>query len=373
MSDVRFGIVGLGVMGRGHASYLTNGTIKGAVLAAVSDTSPQSLEWAKNELPAAVRCFDSYSAMLQSGAIDAVIVATPHYYHPDLAVQALHHQLHVLVEKPAGVYTQQVRQMNDVAAASGKVFGMMFNQRTNPVFQKVRDLVATGELGVIKRFNWIVTDWYRSQAYYNSGSWRATWALEGGGILMNQAPHNVDLLTWTLGMMPTRIRAFCHFGKHHQIEVEDDVTAYMEYPNGATGVFITTTGDAPGTNRYEITGDRGKLLIDNNQITFWRVRRPEPEFNASNTQPFGAPEVWKCEVPVSGGAGPQHPGITQNFTDAIRHGTPLLAPGADGLNGVTLVNAMYLSTWTDGWVDLPFDENLFLAQLNQRRAASERK
>jgi len=367
MSVVRFGIVGLGGMGRNHAHYLLAGEVKGAVLSAVSDTSPASHEWAKQSLPESVRFFESYAAMLQSGVIDAVIVATPHYFHPDLAVQALHHQLHVIVEKPAGVYTQQVRQMNEVAAASGKVFGMMFNQRTNPVFQKVRDLIQSGELGKIKRFNWIITDWYRSQAYYNSGSWRATWAQEGGGILMNQATHNIDLLLWTLGMQPSRVRAFCHFGKHRAIEVEDDVTAYMECENGATGVFITTTGDAPGTNRYEISGERGKVVVEDNKITFWRLRMPEPEFNATNTSMWAQPEYWKIEIPVSGGAGPQHVGITQNFTDAVLNGTPLLAPGHEGIHGLTLVNAMYMSTWTDNWVDVPFDENQFLTLLNRRR------
>lgn len=372
MSVVRFGIVGLGGMGRQHATYLNAGQIRGAQLTAVSDTAPGAQQWATQQLAGEVAFFESYTAMLDSGLIDAVIVATPHYFHPDLAVQALHKQLHVLIEKPAGVYTQQVRQMNEVAVASGKVFGIMYNQRTNPVFAKVRELIQSGELGVIKRFNWIITDWYRSQAYYASGSWRATWAHEGGGVLMNQSPHNIDLLLWTLGLMPTRVRAFCHFGKHHTIEVEDDVTAYMECENGATGVFITTTGDAPGTNRYEISGDRGKIVVEDNAITFWRLRQSEPEFNATNTQPFGAPEVWKINIPVAGGAGPQHPGITQNFTDAVLHGTPLLAPGIEGINGLTLVNAMYLSTWTDGWVDIPFDESHFLAQLNQRRAPRER-
>lgn len=367
MSVVRYGIVGLGGMGRNHANYLMAGAVKGAVLSAVSDTSPASQEWAKQSLPDSVRFFDSYAAMLQSGVIDAVIVATPHYFHPDLAVQAFHHQLHVIIEKPAGVYTQQVRQMNEVAAASGKVFGIMYNQRTNPVFQKVRDLIQSGELGKIKRFNWLITDWYRSQAYYNSGSWRATWAHEGGGILMNQATHNIDLMLWTLGMQPSRVRAFCHFGKHRAIEVEDDVTAYMECENGATGVFITTTGDAPGTNRYEISGERGKIVVEDNKVTFWRLRMPEPEFNATNTSMWAMPENWKIELPVDSSGGPQHAGITQNFTDAVLRGTPLIAPGHEGIHGLTLVNAMYMSTWTDNWVNVPFDENQFLALLNQRR------
>src|SRR5690606_34449403 len=232
----------------------------------------------------------------------------------------------VLVEKPAGVYTKQVRQMNEAAAKSGKVFSIMYNQRTNPLYVKLRELISSGELGEIRRTNWIITNWYRSQAYYNSGGWRATWAGEGGGVLINQDPHQLDLWQWTIGMMPTRVRAFCHFGKYRNIEVEDDVTAYVEYENGATGVFVTTTGEAPGTNRFEISGDRGKMVIEDGKMTFWRLRVGESEFNASNTSSFAQPECWKCEIPVNG-EGPGHMGITQNFVDAILKGTPLIAPG----------------------------------------------
>jgi predicted dehydrogenase len=257
--------------------------------------------------------------------------------------------------------------MNEAAAASGKVFGIMYNQRTNPLYIKLRDLIASGELGEIRRTNWIITNWYRTQNYYNSGGWRATWAGEGGGVLINQDPHQLDLWQWTIGMMPTRGRAFCHFGKYRNIEVDDDVTAYVEYANGATGVFVTTTGESPGTNRFEITGDRGKIVIEDDRMTFWRLRVSETEFNRTFNGIFGQPECWKCEIPIQGSnTSTQHQGITQNFADAIRHGTPLIAPGEEGIKGLTLSNAMYLSTWTDNWVNLPIDEQLFYDQLQQR-------
>jgi len=369
MNQVRIGIVGMGNMGWGHAKYLTAGSVKGGVLTAISDVVEAKRQQVKETFGEHIATFETPEEMFSSGKIDAVLVATPHYDHPDVAISAFNHDLHVLIEKPAGVYTKQVRLMNEAAAKSGKVFSIMYNQRTNPLYVKLRDLIQSGELGEVRRTNWIITSWYRSQSYYNSGGWRATWAGEGGGVLINQDPHQLDLWQWTIGMMPTRVRAFCHFGKYRNIEVEDDVTAYVEYANGATGVFVTTTGEAPGTNRFEVTGDRGKIVIEDGKLTFWRLRVPEPEFNATYTGGFGQPECWKCEIPVSGN-NPEHQGITQNFVDAILKGSPLIAPGEEGILGLTLSNAMHLSTWTDDWVDLPIDEDLYYELLQERIANS---
>lgn len=241
MDKVRFGIIGVGNMGRSHAFSLLN-EVKGAELTAVCDISPERLEWAAEQLPEHVLRFGTSEELFKSGSVDAVLISTPHYDHPPLAIEALKHNLHVLIEKPAGVFTKAVQEMNDAAAQSDRKFGIMYNQRTNPLYQKLKDLITSGELGEIRRTNWIITDWYRSQSYYNSGGWRATWAGEGGGVLLNRDPHQLDLWQWTTGMMPKRVRAFCQFGKYRDIEVEDDVTAYVEYENGATGLFITTTG-----------------------------------------------------------------------------------------------------------------------------------
>ncbi|KOP64259.1 oxidoreductase [Bacillus sp. FJAT-18019] len=368
MDQVRVGVIGLG-MGFSHASSLAAGQIVGARLNAACDLNPAKLDEARATLPADVKLWSDADAMISSGEIDAMIIATPHYAHPDMAIKCLSHGLHVLIEKPAGVYTKQVREMNRVAKDSGKVFSIMYNQRCNPLYKKLKELIADGELGEIRRMNWIITNWYRSQSYYDSGGWRATWAGEGGGVLINQSPHQLDLWQWTTGMMPKRMRAFCSFGKYRNIEVEDDVTAYAEYENGATAVFITTTGEAPGTNRYEVTGDRGKIVIEDGKLTFWRLRVQESEFNRQYTGGFGEPECWKFEVPISGD-NPQHNGIIQNFTDAILHGTPLIAPGEEGIRGLTLSNAMHLSTWTDNWVDLPLDEDLYYEMLQERIANS---
>lgn len=368
MEKVRFGIIGVGNIGTVHARYLLAGTVKEACLTAVCDNNPDKHSAIRQLVGDNVTLFSDAEAMLKSGLIDAVIVATPHYDHPGLSMLAMRHGIHTLCEKPAGVYTAQVREMNEFARGCNVVFGMMFNQRPNPLYQKVKDLIDSGELGELRRSNWIITNWYRSQSYYNSGGWRATWKGEGGGVLLNQDPHQLDLWQWLVGM-PVRMRAFCQFGKHRDIEVENEVTAYAEYANGATGVFITTTAEAPGTNRLEIAGDRGKVVVEDGKLRFWRLRESETEFNARWEKGFGEPECWEVTIPVAPECSDHHV-ITANFAAAVLHGTPLLAPGADGIHGLTLSNAMHLSTWTDDWVDLPFDEARFKSLLDERIARS---
>ncbi|GAE35225.1 Gfo/Idh/MocA family protein [Halalkalibacter akibai] len=364
MSKVRIGIIGVGTMGSAHAVYLQANEIKGAELTAVLEIQEEKKDWIKENLNGVI-LFTDEESFFQSDEIDAVLIATPHYDHPRLAIKAFKYGKHVLCEKPAGVYTKQVREMNEAAKENDLVFSMMYNQRTNPLYAKLRDLIQSGELGEIKRINWIITNWYRSQSYYDSGGWRATWEGEGGGVLINQCPHQLDLWQWLTGMMPTRVRAFCYFGKHRNIEVEDDVTAFAEYENGATGVFITSTGEAPGTNRLEISGDRGKIVVEDGKMTFWRNRISEPEFNKQYKGGFGSPECWKCEIPIQGEE-TGHKGITQNFVDAILTGTSLLAPGTEGINGLLLSNAMQLSTWRDDWVNFPLDEELYFQELQDR-------
>ena len=273
------------------------------------------------------------------------------------------------VEKFRAKFAAKQQAMNAAAEASGKVFGIMWNQRTTPIFRRAREIVQSGALGQPKRLVWTITNWYRSQAYYESGGWRATWAGEGGGVLLNQAPHNLDLWQWIFGL-PDRIRAFCTNGKYHNIEVEDDATIYAEYKNGATAVFITSTGEYPGTNRLEISGDRGKLVLENGKLHFWKLETPERE--ACFTEKAGFPH-WPMteEVYEPNDNGPAHRGILQNFSDAIRLGTPLLAPGAEGIRELSISNAAYLSAWTNDWVSLPVDDAAFDAQLNARIAGSK--
>jgi predicted dehydrogenase len=371
MDKVRLGIIGHGGMGSHHARYLTNNEVANAELVALCDIDPERLKGTEEKYGTKLKCFENADDLFAAKCVDAVIIAAPHYFHPPLAIQAMENGVHPLCEKPAGVYTKQVREMNEVAEKSDLVFGVMFNQRTLGQHQKLKELVESGELGEIKRTVYIINSWFRAQSYYDSGGWRATWAGEGGGVLVNQCPHNLDLWQWICGM-PKRVRAFCHFGKYHDIEVEDDVTAYVEYENGATGVFLTSTGEAPGTNRLEISADNGKVVMEGGRIDFWRTRVPASKFLKEWKGGFGSPEVWKCEVPFkSGGEG--HIGITKDWIRGILQGTPLLAKGTEGIHGVELSNAMMLSTWTDDWVDVPVDEDLFYEELQKRVATSKAK
>ncbi len=370
MKAIRIGIIGIGNMGTQHARYLRAGTVRDAELIAVCDINPARREWARQNFPG-IEVFETADDLFKHPNLDGVIIAVPHYGHPDLAQTALQQDLHVLIEKPAGVFTKAVRQMNRAAKESGRVFSIMYNQRANPLYQKLRDLIHSGELGPIRRTNWIITSWYRSQSYYDSGDWRATWAGEGGGVLINQDPHQLDLWQWTTGLMPIRVRAFCGFGKYHNIEVEDDVTAFVEYENGGTGVFVTSTAEAPGTNRFEIVGDRGKIVIENGQMTFWRLRMSEREFNRTYRGGFGQPEAWECRVPVVGQEG-NHQAITQNWVDAIIHGCALIAPGEEGIAGLEISNAMHLSAWLNDWVSIPVDEDVYWTELQKRIATSKR-
>lgn len=371
MEKVRLGIIGIGNIGSAHCGNILAGLTPEITLAAVADRREIRRAWAKENLPDTVTIFDDGDRLIESGLCEAVLIATPHYDHPRLVILALEQGLHTLCEKPAGVYTKQVRMMNETAAKHDRVFAMMFNQRTNHLYRKMHELVQNKTLGEIKRVNWIITDWYRTQSYYNSGDWRATWSGEGGGVLLNQCPHNLDLLQWICGM-PSKVTAFCHNGKWHDIEVEDDVTAYLEYPNGATGVFITTTGDAPGTNRFEITFEKGKLVCEEDKLSLYRLECNEREYCFTATEGFQKPEGHYIELETDGGNS-QHVGVLNAFAGKILHGTPLVAEGEEGIRGLTLSNAMHLSSWLKRPVELPFDEELFLAELNERRNSSRYK
>ena len=372
MANVKIGIVGIGNMGSGHAKNITEGKVPGLELRAIADIDASKREKAK-ELYPGVEIYETAEDMYKAGTIDMVMIAVPHYDHPPLAIKAFDYGINVLIEKPAGVYTKQVVEMNEAAKKSDKLFGIMYNQRTNPNFQKIKKLVESGELGHIKRISWIITNWYRPQAYHDSAEWRSAWATEGGGTLINQNPHQLDLWQWMFGM-PSKIMSHVSFGKYYDIEVEDDVTAYMEYDNGTTGTYITSTGEAPGTNRLEIACDMGKLVYENNTLTFFRNIISEREYNKTNTKSFGTPECWKCEIPTEG-SGEQHVGIFKDYVDVLNGKKEnLLAPGIEGVNGLTISNAIHLSAWTGKMIDVknfPHDE--FYAHLQDKIKNSTHK
>ncbi len=371
MKKIKLGILGYGNIGTLHVDNVMSGKCEQVEISAICDIDPQKRAEAKEKAPNA-QIFENAEDMINSGKIDSILVAVPHYDHPKYAIMALKKGINTLIEKPAGVYTKQVKEMNEVAKESNAVFGIMMNQRTNCIYRKMREIVQSGRLGEIKRTSLIITDWYRPQCYYDSGNWRATWSGEGGGVLLNQCPHNLDLWQWICGM-PSKIHAKLHYGKWHEIEVEDDVSAYVEYPNGATGTFVTTTGDIAGTNRFEIMLEKGKLIAENGELKMWECEMTEKEFSRVNTNPFAGPPA-ELTIVETDGKNEQHAGVLNAFAGAILNGTELVARGEEGINGLTISNAMHLSSWLDKEIDLAtFDDDLFYAELEKRIATSKRK
>ncbi len=350
--SLRFGIIGVGNIGSAHAKALHEGKVEGAVLHAVCDIDPAKRAWAEENFPEAKVYADSETFFAESGA-DAVILSVPHYFHPPYAIKGFEAGMNVLTEKPAGVQASAVKSMNEAAKASGKVFGIMFNQRTDPMYTEIRRLVQTEAIGKPLRLMWEVTTWFRTQEYYDSGSWRATWSGEGGGVLMNQAPHQLDLMQWIFGL-PQSVRAECHVGKYHTIEVEDEATLYCTYQNGATAIFHTSTGEEHGVNRLEIVGTEGRIVAEDRILTVYNKKE----------------KVSRVPYPDRGG---QHVGILNNFAEAIRSGSPLLAPGYEGINETEICDAAYLSAWTDTAATIPTDTALFDKLLSERQSESSCK
>ncbi len=369
---VKIGILGFGNMGTGHARNIMEGKCPELELTAIADKNPARIEAVKEAYGDKVATFATAEEMFDSGLIEGCIIAVPHYDHTVYSIECMKRGIHVMCEKPAGVYAKAVREMNAEADKHPEVvFGMMFNQRTNHVYRKMRELVKSGKYGEIRRTNWIITNWYRTQYYYDSGDWRATWSGEGGGVLLNQCPHQLDLWQWICGM-PVKVRSNLRFGQWHDIEVEDDVTTYVEYENGATGVFITTTGDAYGTNRFEVQMDKAKLVVENDELTVYEFEYSTEEYTRTLQSSFTSMPVKKLEIETDG-QNPQHVGVLNAWAGAILRGEPLVADGREGINGVTLSNAMHLSCFLDKMVELPIDDDLFYEELMKRVATSRRK
>ena len=366
---IRLGIIGIGNMGSEHCRLILDGKCPEVRLSAVADLRPERREWARETLPEGTKVYGDGRELISGGDCDAVLVAVPHYQHEPLAVAALEAGLHVLCEKPAAVQADRAENMIRAAEKAGRTLTFMFNQRTNCVYRAMKELLDSGRMGALKRMNWIVTDWYRTQRYYDSGSWRATWAGEGGGVLVNQCPHQLDLLIWLCGM-PAAVTARCMEGKWHHIEVEDDVSALLEFPGGATGVFSASTGDLPGTNRLEIDCERGKLVCEDGQVRVWRLDVNEREVCFSSDDPWYRGEAETCILETDG-ENPQHAGVINAFAAHLLRGEPLVAGAEDGLREIELSNAIHLSGWTGQRVEIPVSREAFDRELEKRVAGSK--
>ena len=368
MKNINVAVIGIGNMGSAHAACISENGIKGMSLAAVCDISEEKLTAFAKKYPN-VKRYTNYNELFCDKSIDSVIISVPHPLHTEIAVKAFENGLNVMLEKPADISVLRVRKLNAAAKKSGRVFSVMFNQRTNPLFAKARKIVKSGELGELKRTVWIITNWFRTQSYYDSGNWRATWSGEGGGVLLNQAPHNLDLWQWICGM-PESVTAFCNVARYHNIEVEDEVTLFTNYKNGATGIFTTSTGEYPGTNRLEISCDKGKIVLEEGILKLYRLKIPSSEVIANSTESFAKIdydyEEIKQETPETA-----HKGILQNFTNAVLYGEELISPGYDGINELMISNAAYLSQWQGNIkISLPFDEKLYECLLSEKAEKS---
>ncbi|ONI40254.1 dehydrogenase [Candidatus Epulonipiscium fishelsonii] len=389
MKKVRLGIIGMGQQGGFYLGTLTGiqinpgkpiekADLEQIEVTAVSDIDPAKREKIKSLLPN-IHVYDNYIDMLDSGNVDAIVTTVSHYLHSEMGIEALKRNIHVLLEKPAGVYTKQVQELIDVAKGKPELtFAVFFNQRMNPLYRKLKEIIDNGEIGEIRRTNWIITTWYRPQAYYDMSAWRATWEGEGGGVLVNQAPHQIDLMQWLCGM-PKKVYAKCQYGYQRDIAVEDDVTALFDYGNGATGVLVTCTHDIVGSDRLEILGDKGKIVVNNSRtVTITRLKKSESEINAQITD---LTEVYKLmrgssniqnelidveTIEFDNVWGQQHIDILKNFAANILDKTPLVAPGSDGIRGVRLANAIHLSSWLNKEIDIDFDENFFYEKLQEK-------
>ena len=368
---IRLGIIGIGNMGSEHCRNIVQNKCPETELVAVADPREDRLAWAAENLPAGICRYPSGQELIARDDCDAVLIAVPHPLHPDLAVQALRAGKHVLCEKPMAIAASEAERMLSVSRECGKTLALMFNQRTNCIYRAAREELASGRLGALKRVIWIVTDWYRTQMYYDSGAWRATWAGEGGGVLLNQCPHQLDLLIWLCGI-PVSVSSHCAEGKWHHIEVEDDVSAFMEFENGATGVFITSTGDLPGTNRLEIDCENGKLICEDNRIRCIRLSENERKACFESGNPWYRDPGTEVQLPLDG-QNPQHVGVVNAFAAHLLRGEPLVADAEDGKRAIQLSNAIHLSSWTGQAVRLPVDEGLFNRLLSDRIAHSRLK
>lgn len=368
MDKIRLGFVGVGSMGKNHVRSAK--AVPNIELTAVCDIKQEvaNAVAAEHSVPA----FYDHESLFKSGLIDAVMIVTPHYAHTPIAIDAFAAGLHVMSDKPVAVHkADALRMLEAHRKSNGKKFGVMFQLRTSPANRKFKALLDSGELGKITRINWIITTWLRTQHYYDSGDWRASWRGEGGGALLNQCPHQLDLLQWFFGM-PEKVQAFCHFGKYHDIEVEDEVTAYMEYPGGATGVFITSTGEYPGTNRLEVTCDRGKLVLENGKLSFQRTEAEVNKLIYSSPESFPQFDTWNVNIPVPND-NISATEVFQAFADAIINDGEPLVTGLEAMNELEIGNAMLLSSQLKQPVNLPMDAGLFEKELMKLVAISRYK
>jgi len=371
MRKIKMGLIGLGNMGSSHAKDLYD--MDTVELVGVCDLVEEKANRFADQYK--TKAYYTYQDLFEQSGLEVVVIAVPHFDHTPIAIDAFSKGIHVMCEKPVAVHVNDAVKM-DRAYASAKtiypdlVYGLMFMERTYPNYIKIKDIIDSGELGQLVRATWVNTAWFRSQAYFNSSEWRATWAGEGGGILTNQCPHNLDMYQWLFGL-PEKVNGFAHIGKYHDIEVEDEVTGYFEHNNGMVGHFIVSTGETPGTNRLEIVGENGRLIYENGKITMNRNRMSMFAFSKETKEAFGNVESWYTEIPSTPNIPSPHRRVMERFVGTISGTDTLIAEGKEGLNSVMLANAMMLSSHKGASVNLPLQGDEYEAVLKERAVNSK--
>lgn len=361
---LRIGVIGLGNIGARHVSTLLSDATPSMTLTAVASRSgvPAALK-----LPDSVVWIPDCQSLVDSGLVDAVLVASPSHAHGSMGAAVLSAGLHLLMEKPLGVSVAEARQLVAMKKP-GQIFAVMLNQRFDPAYARMKTLIGAGAIGTVQRINWTMTQWYRPDVYFRVSEWRGTWPGEGGGVLLNQCIHNLDILQWLAGM-PGRVRAFAGFGRYHDIDVEDEVSAYLEFGDGATGVVVASTGEAPGINQIDVVGDRGTLRFDGRQMTKQLSEQSVAEHCRDTLELFGLP-TFSSELEVFDTPVDQHAELLRNFAAAVIDSDTLLTPAEEGLKSLELANAMLLSSWVDESVDLPLDAERYAHELVKRIRSS---
>jgi len=350
-APIRFGVIGLGVMGQEHARVIRANPLLN--LAAATDA--QAATGRKVAADLGCKWFDSAEEMIRSDAVDAVVIATPHWLHADLAVSALQAGLHVLCEKPLSVTVEQSDRVLAAAAESRGMFVVVHQKRFEPAYLFAKQMLDSGELGSLYRCSMIESAW-RSESYYRSSPWRGTWRGEGGGVLLNQAPHILDRYAWLCGM-PETINARCDTTLHN-IEVEDTASAILYHANGAHGYIHISTIEAPAISRMVLCCDRGRITVENGKVQVTKLRDSIRERTANDTQSMGAleSETRTINLPTDGDV----LGVFYDDFVAAAHGTgQLTCPGDEGRNAVELANAMLLRSAKGAAVSLPLDRQQY--------------
>ncbi len=354
---INLAVIGLGPIGAMHVDNLLASDV--AKVVAICDQRPVS-----DEKYSGLKFYDKVDDLLNAGGFDAVIVATPSFTHYNLAKQIIEAGYNVLIEKPLALCTADAMEVESLAKEKNLLCAIMLNQRTTPIYARIKELLSTGELGKINRVSWTMTNWYRPNIYVTSSTWRGTWKGEAGGALINQSIHNLDILAWAFDM-PKSIKAWCKYGKYHDIEVEDEVICHMDLGEGTSLSFITSTGEYTGVNRLEIAGDKAFVVAENGELKITKFKGVSlSEFTRNTDQPFSSPES-ELIVETFEGNGAQHMGVITNFVRALEGKEELDYKLSEGIKSLELANAMLMSSWTNSEVAMPLDHNAYKAELGK--------